>query len=472
MSRFFVKSVMKLKFSDLWRWDGTIERGPYLFWGVFLFAIKYNLDRVIGNVWFEQNWSFFHLDALRFYLWQAPMEQMPKGYYLTLLAASLPFLWSGLGLTIRRLRSLDWRPWWVLLFFVPFLKLFFFLLLCLLPSRQSARQMTDLNAQKSPSRFGSLIPRHTLGSAALAVAITEILGLSAVWLGTSILGNYGWTLFAGLPFAMGFLSVLIHTYHAPRTLRSSVLTAMASIGLAGAGLLAVAMEGVICLIMAAPIALAMGIIGGITGYLIQDTIWRRTQSARLFCTLFLAIPTAMELEHAVPPPLPELKVQSSVIVNAPPEKVWKNVISFSQLPPPTEVIFKLGVAYPIQAEIEGQGVGAIRRCNFSTGPFIEPIEVWDEPHLLKFSVTQNPEPMQEWTPYRSVHPRHLDGYLQSCGGQFRLVALPGNRTLLEGTTWYYHHLWPAGYWQLWSDQIIHTIHLRVLNHVKQLSEAK
>ena len=41
---------------------------------------------------------------------------------------------------------------------------------------------------------------------------------------------------------------------------------------------------------------------------------------------------------------------------------------------------------------------------------------------------------------------------------------------LEGTTWYYHRLWPARYWQVWSDYIIHTIHLRVLHHVKKLSE--
>jgi hypothetical protein len=136
------------------------------------------------------------------------------------------------------------------------------------------------------------------------------------------------------------------------------------------------------------------------------------------------------------------------------------------------MIVKCGVAYPIRAEIHGKGVGAVRYCNFSTGPFIEPIQVWDEPRLLKFSVTQNPEPLQEWTPYREIHPPHLDGYLESRGGQFRLVPLEGNRTLLEGTTWYYHHLWPADYWQIWSDHIIHTIHMRVLNHVKQLSESQ
>jgi hypothetical protein len=232
-----------------------------------------------------------------------------------------------------------------------------------------------------------------------------------------------------------------------------------------------AFEGIICLIMAAPIAFAVATMGGMLGYAVQKTFWWPAQSAKLCCSVVLLIPFAMILEHAVPPSLPLLAVKSSVIINAPPEKVWRNVVSFSELPPPSEMIFKVGVAYPIRAEIRGSGVGAVRYCNFSTGPFVEPIQVWDEPRLLKFSVTENPEPMQEWTPYHNVHPVHLDGYLVSQGGQFRLVPLENGRTLLEGTTWYYHHLWPADYWQVWSDHIIHTIHLRVLNHVKRLSEA-
>ena len=239
----------------------------------------------------------------------------------------------------------------------------------------------------------------------------------------------------------------------------------------GAGLLLFAFEGVISLIIPAPIAIAVSTMGGEMVYAVQKTFWWRRQSPNVCCAAVLVLPLVMGLEYTVPPPLPLLAVKSSVVINAPPEKVWKNVVAFSELPPPREMIFRCGVAYPIRAEIHGKGVGAVRYCNFSTGPFIEPIQVWDEPRLLKFSATQNPEPLQEWTPYREIHPPHLDGYLESRGGQFRLVPLEGNRTLLEGTTWYYHHLWPADYWQVWSDHIIHTIHLRVLNHVKQLSEA-
>jgi hypothetical protein len=135
-----------------------------------------------------------------------------------------------------------------------------------------------------------------------------------------------------------------------------------------------------------------------------------------------------------------------------------------------EVLFKLGIAYPIRAKIQGHGRGAVKNCIFSTGPFVEPIEVWDEPRLLKFSVTSNPAPLQEWTPYHEIHPPHLNGFLVSEQGQFQLTPLPGGRTLLEGTTWYHHTMWPVGYWQIWSDQIIHAIHRRVLIHVKALAE--
>jgi hypothetical protein len=33
-------------------------------------------------------------------------------------------------------------------------------------------------------------------------------------------------------------------------------------------------------------------------------------------------------------------------------------------------------------------------------------------------------------------------------------------------------MWPADYWRLWSDLIIHRIHSRVLRHIQALSEEK
>ena len=113
----------------------------------------------------------------------------------------------------------------------------------------------------------------------------------------------------------------------------------------------------------------------------------------------------------------------------------------------------------------------MRRCIFSTGPFEEPITVWDEPHLLKFDEERNPEPLNELTPYGHIDPPHLHGYFISHGGQFLLTELPGGKTRLEGTTWYHHSMWPATYWHWWSDYVIHRIHMRVLNHIRARAEA-
>jgi hypothetical protein len=163
-------------------------------------------------------------------------------------------------------------------------------------------------------------------------------------------------------------------------------------------------------------------------------------------------------------------VRSTIDIQAPPEKVWKQVVAFTEIPPPRELMFRAGIAYPIRAEILGSGAGAERHCVFSTGAFVEPIEVWDEPRKLKFSVTSNPAPMEEWTAYSHIEPPHLHGFLVSNGGQFLLTALPNGGTRLEGTTWYRHSLWPAAYWKLWSDAIIHQIHLRVLRHIRDGAE--
>jgi hypothetical protein len=173
------------------------------------------------------------------------------------------------------------------------------------------------------------------------------------------------------------------------------------------------------------------------------------------------------LRPATPPPV--FAVTTVVDVTAPPERVWPNVIEFGRIDAPPDWIFRAGVAYPLRARIDGHGVGAIRYCEFSTGPFVEPIEVWDSPRLLKFAVTKNPPPMQEWSPWR-IAPPHLSNFLVSRGGQFKLTALPDGRTRLEGTTWYEHRMWPATYWRLWSDFLIHRIHRRVLEHVAALSE--
>jgi hypothetical protein len=164
------------------------------------------------------------------------------------------------------------------------------------------------------------------------------------------------------------------------------------------------------------------------------------------------------------------EVTTSIEVAATPQTVWRHVISYADMPEPTDWALRTGLGYPRRVRLAGTGVGAIRYCDFSTGSFVEPITIWEPGKRLEFDVVQSAPPMKEWSPYGEIHPAHLDGYFVSKRGRFVLTPLTNGHTRIEGTSWYQHGLKPGPYWRWWSDAIIHRIHRRVLNHIKDLSE--
>ncbi|MEM7355401.1 MAG: hypothetical protein AAF657_31605 [Acidobacteriota bacterium] len=287
--------------------------------------------------------------------------------------------------------------------------------------------------------------------------------LALLWWGTLVLESYGWTLFVLLPVALGgAIGFLVEKAS------EGLAVGLAVVAFSVSGMLVLGFEGLICILMAAPLVLVLALIGAA----LARWVLPRSHGGKTLILLFAALPFLMAFEKEVAPEPPLYSVRTAVTIDAPPDVVWEQVVSFSEIPPPEDWIFKTGLAYPIHARIEGTGVGAIRYCEFSTGAFVEPIEVWDAPRLLRFAVTENPPPMEEWNPFAETHPPHLDQFLVSRRGQFLLEPLPGGGTRLEGTTWYQHGLWPATYWRWWSDAIIHRIHSRVLDHVGRLAESR
>jgi hypothetical protein len=458
---------MKITFADLWRPAGSIDRSTYALVGAIAFALKHNLDRFISSYFFHRHWGLFNYwipvrDVARI----TDLRGREAEFLAAMVALALPFIWVGVVLTLKRLRSAQLPGSLVALFFFPFVNLVFFFLLCLVPERAGTE---GTKKQYRGSVLQGVIPESAFGSAALSVLLTVPIGIALVLAGIQIFTNYGWGLFVALPFTMGFMAAVIYSAREPRSMPSCITVACISIAITGVALLAFAIEGVICLMMAIPLAVPLAALGGMCGYLAQRWRWSGPNPAFL-SALLLFVPGVQWLEHGVKQTPPTFVVRSAINIKATPEQVWRQVVAFSEIPPPTELVFRAGVAYPIRAEIFGTGPGAERHCVFSTGAFVEPIEIWDEPHILKFSVTSNPAPMQELTPYAGVDPPHLHGFLVSNGGQFLLTPLPNGGTRLEGTTWYHHGLWPATYWRWWSDAIIHRIHMRVLVHIRDEAE--
>lgn len=440
--------------------QGTIGRLDYFVWGALLVAVKYNLDRLLAHI-FQRRWfltDYFNGSGLS----EPLLDGHDRLFYFLMLVQSIPFLWMGTVLTVKRLRDANLSRWLVLLFFMPYLNALFFAILSVMPSAD--------DRQKTPARaLYKYIPDSKLGSALAAMAITVGLALLLLYLMIDVLGDYSWGIFVGIPFFLGFGSVVLYGAKRDLGFRDASAVAMLSVVFFGIAIFAAAMEGLLCLLMAFPIGFVIAMLGAWVGY----AVLRRSQSTELKVYLIpIAVVAVLSTGEHFESPQPQLvSVTTEVTVHAPRQAVWDRLVAFSTIDPPQELLFKTGIAYPMEAVIEGRGVGAVRECRFTTGAFIEPITAWDEPNLLQFSVLDQPPPMVEWSIYDDLHMDHLDGYFRSRRGEFVLRSQPDGTTLLQGTTWYENAMWPAPYWQLWTDYILHQIHYRVLNHIKAQAES-
>lgn len=436
-----------------------MKRLPYIIWTTVALAAAYLILRTVvsagGLFVFPDAWQF--LDPLRLIGEAGSQLWITVGIHATLTVVLV-------ALSIRRAQEAGWNRWIGLLMIIPVVRLFLFVALAVVPSP------VQVNALDIPRRawLNHLLPRSRVGNAVASIFFAVLLVVPLGFLNVRMLEDYGLALFIGLPFVLGAVSAYLYNHAHTRSLRQSLGIAMLTVTLALAAIFLFAMEGLLCIAMAAPILYTIAFAGALVGHAVSQ---RAPGGATAMCLLVLATPGLMALEAAHPPATPLFPVVTSVMVQAPPQQVWSELIAFSRMEEPDELLFRAGISYPVEARIDGTGVGACRFCQFNTGPFVEPITVWDEPHLLAFDVLDDPPPMTELTIYEQIDAPHVEGFFRSKNGQFKLMELADGNTLLEGTTWYTHDIWPTWYWRLWSDAILHRIHQRVLAHIKAEAES-
>jgi uncharacterized membrane protein YhaH (DUF805 family) len=458
-------------FSLLFGFSRTVTRTPYVVAGLLLFVLKYAVDAAItygmtGQLWNPLNYLAplysIRNAGLDFHLVAGPAT---IGYFLMALWM-LPFLWIGVSMSVRRAANAGLPSTVGLLFMLPMVNFLIILLLSVLPEKKR-------DSVPTPSgRMSSVPPEKVSGTvvAALLGMVTGM-GVAAVMTGVStlLLGSYGAGLFVATPFVIGFFAAWFLNRGRSMPLSASIGVMTLSMLMSGAIIMLFALEGLLCLAMAFPIAWVIGLLGAVVGHFVA---LQGNQASWQLVSLVFVLPALVAAERFNQVP-PERAATTVIEIDAPPEDVWPNVIGFSELPEDNVPwYFAMGIAYPQRAVIHGRGVGAVRHCEFSTGPFVEPITVWDEPYRLAFDVESQPPSMHEWSPWEEVNAPHVEGYIVSHRGEFRLIPLDGGtRTRLEGTTWYHLDMFPQPYWTLFSDAMLHSIHRRVLGHIATLSEA-
>jgi hypothetical protein len=213
-------------------------------------------------------------------------------------------------------------------------------------------------------------------------------------------------------------------------------------------------EGAVCLLIGFPILFVCGFGGVLVGRLLFKS---KSATINLSVLPVLLIATLAEgkmrqsQQHVV---------EDRIRINAPAKQVWNYVVSFPAIATaPTYWINKVGLPSPLATTCQGAFVGAARECIFSDGlVFKERVSEITPVRLLTFEIVEQPS-----------NPELL-GHLTLHRGQFQLIDNDDGTITLVGRSWYTLHMRPLWYFDWWTRDVTSHVHLRVMEHIKTLSE--
>lgn len=213
-------------------------------------------------------------------------------------------------------------------------------------------------------------------------------------------------------------------------------------------------EGMICLIIVSPLIFAFVITGTFIGKVMFKKK-NRTLNVSLISILMLVFITDSVSEHDH-----ENMVGDEILIHAPADKIWKHVVAFDKIKKGNDYwLFKIGMPSPMQTTVTGYQLGAGRKCIFSNGyVFDEKIVTFDVNRNLTFDIVHQP-----------LDPEIM-GHIDIKRGQFILKDNGNGTTTLIGNSWYKLHVFPIWYYDIWAESITRNVHLRVMEHIKELSE--
>lgn len=335
---------------------------------------------------------------------------------------------------------------------VPVVQLGAILLNAVLPAGDAVDDIEQSRATSAKNVTMGLI-------AGIALVVLAVL-ISAV-----TFGAYGWGLFVMTPFLVGMTSGYLVNEQSDLGASTTMKLAIAAAGLGSLALVVLALEGLVCIILAAPLAIPLVMLGGVLGR--QLAIARHDRRNPLVSVAIL--PMIFMLEAAMPPEAP-IVTQYEIEIAAPAERVWQALISSEPIAPAPGLPALAGLAYPIKGTLKGEGLGATRTGTFSTGRATEVVTEWKPNKLLAFCVEDEAPAMEEMSPYRRVHAPHVEGYFITGETRFVLVPLSGNRTRLKIASQHLLRIDPVPYWEPIARLAIHENVSRVLADIKVKSE--
>jgi uncharacterized membrane protein YhaH (DUF805 family) len=440
---------------SLLSFEGKIRPAPYALWSIAAFFSQHLLILVLlQSRPLSTNWQFYILPLRSL----AALVRSSEATLILALAYGLLVAWVLAALAFRRAADANVSEWIAAAAIVPVVQIPAILFLCASPSR------TLVRPPPLPGDFDS--GKVQWVPAAQGVIAGVALTLLSVAVGALVFGVYGYGMFVVSPFVIGAVAAYFANRKQDVGQPATTRIALGATLLGGVSLVATALEGVLCIVMASPLAIPVALVGGLLGRSIARAGRRPVRDT---LSGFALLPIVFATEYAFPP-MTTFETYQTIGVNAPPETVWNAIVKMDTINEPLALPFHLGVAYPLRGEVLGEGVGAKRRGEFSTGIAIERVTEWIRCQRLAFVVANDVPAMQEISPYPEVHAPHAVGYFRTTLTSFDLARRPDGGTEIIERTFHQLKLDPAYYWLPMARWIVRENNARVLAHVQHQAE--
>lgn len=433
--------------------EGKIGRFQYLLWSAAAF-LSQHLVVLIACRWLRIKPD---MDAM---FWLVPLRSLATQAYASdtvLLLGFAMFLlvaWILAVLAFRRAADTNFGEGVAAVVIAPVVQIPVILWLAALPPRPK-------DASVAPgARAGSY------SAAALGVLVGIGATLATVMLSALVFGVYGYGLFLVSPFVIGGAAGYFANRNGDIGRGATAQVVIIALLLGGVALVLAALEGVVCIVLASPLAAGVALVGGMAA---RAIVISSKKTPRQMAPAFAVLPVLFALENLFVPATNFNTIQSVIIV-APAEAVWRSVLHMDRIDEPLALPFRLGVAYPVRGEVIGEGVGAVRHGEFSTGTAIERVTEWVPNRRLAFVVETDIPAMREMSPYEHVRAPHVVGYFTTRTTSFELTPRGGGATEVTLRSSHLIRLDPLPYWMPFARWMIAENNARVLAHVKKQAE--
>lgn len=288
--------------------------------------------------------------------------------------------------------------------------------------------------------------------------------------GASIFAVMSSSFIIGVPLALGFITVWLGEYREKYSWGRRVLMPWEASLVCLLCCLLLAWEGLICVFLWLPLVLVLSSLGGLLAGLVR--MFCPSDRTKNYCLAVVALAPfgAAPLENMRAAATEIREVRTQIDIRADAHTVWQQIKTVPLITPSEQrfdFIHLLGFPRPLEARLEGEGVGAVRYATFEKEVlFIETITDWKPDHGLAFTIHADAKTIPPTTfdehvtiggPFFDV----LNGTYQIENLDDGLVRLHlSSRQRLSTRFNFYSHLWTEYLMARLQNYILEVIKLR------------